>query len=146
MYYFQRGIAHGELGNYDAAIADYTKAIEISPNLSQAYNNRGNAYDDLKNYDAAISDFTKAIEINPNLSVAYGNRELARKKKREAEQSRSTTSKVTDSKQGKRRSHSRRIDTLDIPFGYYHASDNGLVWDDDGECIRGGYYDRDFDF
>ena len=41
MYYFQRGIAYRNLEDYDAAIADYTKAIEINPNYAEAYNNRG---------------------------------------------------------------------------------------------------------
>jgi tetratricopeptide (TPR) repeat protein len=31
-------------GNYDQAIADYTKAISLDPNSKDAYNNRGNLW------------------------------------------------------------------------------------------------------
>jgi tetratricopeptide (TPR) repeat protein len=42
--YNNRGIAYGEKGEYDRAIADYNRAIQLDPKLAFAYNNRGNAY------------------------------------------------------------------------------------------------------
>ena len=53
-------------GDYDIAMSDYNKAIEINPNYVDAYNNRGNIYSQGKGeYDNAIPDYDKAIEINP---------------------------------------------------------------------------------
>ena len=52
--------------NYDLAISDYTRAIEIDPQLELAYANRGLTYYYLKKPMEAISDYTKSIEINPN--------------------------------------------------------------------------------
>jgi len=72
-----RGVAHHEKGQWDEAIADYNKAIEINPKYPEAYSNRGVAYDNKGQYDKAISDYTKAIEINPRLVEAYSNRGLA---------------------------------------------------------------------
>ena len=43
--YTNRGLALAKKGNVDAAIADYTKAIAIDPNLAWAYYSRGEAYD-----------------------------------------------------------------------------------------------------
>ena len=40
-YYFNRAIDKGEKGDYNGAIADYTKALEINPKDSLAYANRG---------------------------------------------------------------------------------------------------------
>jgi tetratricopeptide (TPR) repeat protein len=60
-----RGIAYGKKGEYDNAIADYTRAIEIDPNDAWAYCNRGGAYDEKGDYDKAIADYTQAIEIDP---------------------------------------------------------------------------------
>ncbi|HHT9126660.1 MAG TPA: tetratricopeptide repeat protein [Candidatus Brocadiia bacterium] len=70
-------------GEYDLAISDYNKAIEINPRLAEAYYNRGTAYGKKGEYDRAILDFNKAIEINPRLAEAYYNRGTAYGKKGE---------------------------------------------------------------
>jgi Tfp pilus assembly protein PilF len=72
-FYNNRGIAYGEKGQYDQAIADFNKAIEINPRYDKAYNNRGIVYRLKGQYDQAISDFNKAIEINPMDAQAYNN-------------------------------------------------------------------------
>ena len=65
-------------GDYQGAVADYTKAIDINPQNSNAYSNRGAAKHDLKDYQGAIADWNKAIEINPQNADAYSNRGVAR--------------------------------------------------------------------
>ena len=69
-----RGLVYANKGNYDSAIRDYDKAIEIAPNYAMAFNNRGLAYVDKKDYATAIRDFSKAIEIAPDLAVVFYNR------------------------------------------------------------------------
>ena len=67
-------------GQYDQAIADYTKSIEIDPkhpNIHYAYNNRGLAYMHKGQDDQAIADYNFAIELNPKYAEAYLNRGLA---------------------------------------------------------------------
>lgn len=59
------------LKQYERAIQDYNKAIQLNPNYAVAYNNRGNAYSDLRKYERAIQDFDKAIELKPNYEYAY---------------------------------------------------------------------------
>jgi tetratricopeptide (TPR) repeat protein len=66
------------LGNYNAAIADYTRAIKIEPEYASPYINRGNTYAKLNNYNAAIADYTSAIRIDPELAIAYNNRGIAK--------------------------------------------------------------------
>jgi len=39
-----RGIAYGELGQYQLAIEDFNEAIRLKPDYARAYNNRGFAY------------------------------------------------------------------------------------------------------
>jgi len=80
-FYYNRGIAYGKKGQYDRAISDFTKAIEIDPRYAEAYNNRGIAYGKKDQYDQVISDFTKAIEIDPRYAEAYNNRGIAYGKK-----------------------------------------------------------------
>src|SRR6476660_6152506 len=61
--YFNRGFVYGELGEFDAAIADLTSAIEFDPNLAGAYHMRGFVFDEKGEYERAIADYTRAIEI-----------------------------------------------------------------------------------
>jgi len=75
--YIDRGIAYAKKGEFNKAVPDFNKAIEIDPNSAPAYNNRGLAYrrkDDLKK---ALSDYAKAIQIDPRYAEAYNNRGYA---------------------------------------------------------------------
>ncbi len=72
---FNKGEEYFKNGNYDQAISEYTKVIELNP-TDAAYNNRGNAYSNKGNLPQAISDYTKAIEINSNDAYAYCGRGL----------------------------------------------------------------------
>lgn len=69
--HYNRGNAHRRLGNYSAAAADFTKAIEIWPELDQAWNNRGGVYARLCRTDAALADFEKAMELDPEWVKRY---------------------------------------------------------------------------
>jgi len=73
----ENGFFYAEKGDYEKAISDFTKAIELSPENSETYNNRGFAYMNKGYYDEALADFNKAIEINPKYSKAYNNRGLS---------------------------------------------------------------------
>ena len=59
------------LKDYYGSIADYTKAIELDPRNTVAYNNRGNAKSALKDYYGAIADYTKSIELGPDSATYY---------------------------------------------------------------------------
>jgi tetratricopeptide (TPR) repeat protein len=72
--YAYRGLVHADLGEFDSAVSDYTKGIQLQPEFDAAYNNRGTAYSEMGDYKSAIADFTKAIQINPEYVNAYMNR------------------------------------------------------------------------
>jgi tetratricopeptide (TPR) repeat protein len=72
--YLYRGNSYARKGQFDSAIADFTKAIELNPQDAIAYNNRGNSYARIEQFNLAIADFTKAIELNPQDAIAYSNR------------------------------------------------------------------------
>ena len=73
-YYFNRAYEKAERGDHYGAISDYTKAIEINPNDSEAYYNRGVSKSKSNDNYGAISDYTKAIELNSAFANAYYNR------------------------------------------------------------------------
>jgi len=73
-FYFNRGITSVDQDNFTQSIADFTKAIEINPNVAEPYCARAVAYDIKGKFNQAITDFTKAIEINPKDIKAYYTR------------------------------------------------------------------------
>jgi len=80
--YINRGNAYHMKADYDKAIADYNKAIELSAPVDDlgpsgspvAYANRGGTYLAKGEKEKAISDYTKAIELSPSYSSAYMSR------------------------------------------------------------------------
>jgi tetratricopeptide (TPR) repeat protein len=73
----RRGNGHFDKGEFEAAVADYTKAIELKSDYAEAYYNRGNAYDNKGDKDRAIADYNRAIEIKSDFAEAYSHRGYA---------------------------------------------------------------------
>ncbi|MBW1642482.1 MAG: tetratricopeptide repeat protein, partial [Deltaproteobacteria bacterium] len=63
--YFYRGKRYFNLGDYDRAIRDFTRAIEKEKNYVFAYAERGLAWEKKGSHEKALADYDKAIEINP---------------------------------------------------------------------------------
>jgi Flp pilus assembly protein TadD len=57
--YFEQGIANAKKGEYDRAIENYNKAIELKPDDAEAYYNRGIAYKNKGEYDRTIENYIK---------------------------------------------------------------------------------------
>ena len=78
--YARRGNAKNKMGDYEGAIADCDRALEIRPQYARAYNNRGNAKSNMGDYEGAIADYDRAIEISPQYTMAYSNRGITKRK------------------------------------------------------------------
>jgi len=77
--YYDSGVVKAIYGDYQGAIEDYDKAIEIDHRYyATAYFNRGLAKGNLGDYREAIEDYDTAIQVNPKFSKAYYNRGLAK--------------------------------------------------------------------
>jgi tetratricopeptide (TPR) repeat protein/S1-C subfamily serine protease len=76
--YYNRGLAKYTLGNKQAAIADYDKALTLNPKFAEAYNNRGNAKSAVGDNQAAIADYDKALALNPKDARTYNNRGITK--------------------------------------------------------------------
>lgn len=72
--WFQQAYDHSKRGNRQAAIADYTQAIQKDPKNSNFYYNRGIEYAATGDKPRAIADYTQAIKLDKNFADAYYNR------------------------------------------------------------------------
>ena len=59
--YNTRGAAYAKLGRYQDAVADFTRAVTIDPNLGAAYTNRALAYRQAGNNEAALAAIPKLL-------------------------------------------------------------------------------------
>jgi TonB family protein len=73
-FYQNRANANFVMGEYDTAIADYNKAIELNSKDSAIYFSRALAHYNNKSFNLAIADFDKVIELDPKEAMAYFKR------------------------------------------------------------------------
>ncbi|HEV3409638.1 MAG TPA: tetratricopeptide repeat protein, partial [Chthoniobacterales bacterium] len=73
--YLNRGNAYLYKSNFQAALADANKALELTvPKMDDVYNVRGTAKAGMNDFDGALADCNRALKINPRNALAYNNR------------------------------------------------------------------------
>lgn len=83
--YYKRSLEFIKKSQFEKAIADASKAIELKPNYWEAYVVRGTARAESSQLDKAIADFTEVIRLNPKDPNGYRNRSIAYSNKGEKE-------------------------------------------------------------
>jgi tetratricopeptide (TPR) repeat protein len=71
------GIALFAGGEFDNAIAAFSRAIALKPDFAEAFYNRGLVWHEKNEPDRAIADFDQAVRFDPLYFAAYFNRGLA---------------------------------------------------------------------
>lgn len=64
--WFLRGVAKYNLGDVYGAVADFQKATDVNPLLSQAYNYKAIALNRLMRHNQALVEVRNALDIKPN--------------------------------------------------------------------------------
>ena len=65
----RKGNRYYKSGNYEQAISNYRKALEIRPNNAKAQFNLGDAYYAKQSYDTAYTEFQKVVEMSPDAKL-----------------------------------------------------------------------------
>jgi tetratricopeptide (TPR) repeat protein len=73
-FYEKRADASLAKGDLDAAVVDYTKAIEMNGTSPSAYLSRANVHLAKKSWDLAIADLSRVVELNPKNAAAFAKR------------------------------------------------------------------------
>lgn len=69
-----RALVHRKLDRFDEALADYGKAIELSPEEDWVIANRGETFRLMRRYEEALADFDRAIELDATYAWAIASR------------------------------------------------------------------------
>ena len=72
--YYKRGVAYVKKHVLDAAIKDYSEAIQIDPNFAEAYIDRAVVFSLENKYDLAFEDYEQAVRLKPHYVNIYNNR------------------------------------------------------------------------
>ena len=75
--HFQRGMLYDSVGLSGLAQFDYTQAINLKPDLAEAYNSMGIHYIQQNDFIQAYDAFDSTLEINPEYDFAFLNRGIA---------------------------------------------------------------------
>ncbi len=74
---YSRGVAYGELGDNERAIADFTTALRGNPRDPMAFYGRAVARFNKGDQDLAIADYDSAIRLKPDFAPGYHGRGFA---------------------------------------------------------------------
>ncbi|HTM10946.1 MAG TPA: tetratricopeptide repeat protein [Verrucomicrobiae bacterium] len=69
-----RGNTYFDWKDYDHAIEDYDRALELDSSYAPAYFSRARAYQDKRDYERSLQDYTQAIRLKPTDAAAFNNR------------------------------------------------------------------------
>ena len=72
--YYNEGSLAARQGDFHAAIANYSKALELNPRFAEAYVGRGVVMTQMGKFEQAIADLTNAISLKPDQAMFYRNR------------------------------------------------------------------------
>ncbi|GGW87777.1 lipoprotein NlpI [Alteromonas halophila] len=75
--HFQRGMLYDSVGLGGLAQFDYTQAINLKPDMAEAYNSIGIHYIQQRDFIQAYEAFDSTLEINPDYDFAFLNRGIA---------------------------------------------------------------------
>ena len=71
MAYNNRGTVYFESENFDMALKDFKKAIEINSDYAMALCNRAAIYHLQEHYTGALADLEKAVKLQPKMQQLY---------------------------------------------------------------------------
>jgi len=72
--YYNRGVEYSKMGNFGAAINDYSQCLLLQKNYRDALFNRANAYENLNNISGAFADYNTYLSIDSTDGSVYYKR------------------------------------------------------------------------
>jgi tetratricopeptide (TPR) repeat protein len=127
---FLSGRKYFQAGDYDRAIAEYSRSIALKGDYPEAYHYRGYAYGEKGDHRRAVEDYTRAIGIRRDYGDAYFNRAYSRGERGDHEGAIADLSRVIELEPGNAAAYYRR------GGAYYRRKEEDRAIEDYGAAIR----------
>ncbi|MEP0917718.1 tetratricopeptide repeat protein [Leptolyngbya sp. DQ-M1] len=75
---FEQGLRHLKNRSYQAAIAEFNRAIQLDPSFKEAYSGRGFAQLQSGELSQALESYRRILQIEPKSAIAYSGLALVR--------------------------------------------------------------------
>jgi tetratricopeptide (TPR) repeat protein len=72
--YYNRGVEYSKIGNFNAAINDYTQCLALQKDYRDALFNRANAYENLNDINEAFADYNTYLSVDSTDGSVYYKR------------------------------------------------------------------------
>ncbi len=72
--FYHRGVTYGQMGQYEQALQDFDRAIQLDDKYAWAIANRGVTYRLMGQYEQALQDFDRAIQLDDKNASVIANR------------------------------------------------------------------------
>jgi tetratricopeptide (TPR) repeat protein len=79
--YLMLGAQKAKQLDYNGALVNFDRAIQLDPNSSYAYNARGAIKSESNDFKGGLEDFNRALQLDPTLAGAYKNRAVLKTSK-----------------------------------------------------------------
>jgi WD40 repeat protein/serine/threonine protein kinase/tetratricopeptide (TPR) repeat protein len=120
-----RALWYVKLKQYNQALADFSKALQLDPNYADAYRHRGNTYRILQQYDEALADYQRAVQFDPGNVSAYRALERTHRVKRDRQAANKVQQALSELRQDEYRKTYERAIALDSDDA---LENNNLAW------------------
>ncbi|MGG6264453.1 tetratricopeptide repeat protein [Leptolyngbya sp. AN03gr2] len=138
---FEQGMRHLRNRNYQPAIAEFNRAIQLDPNFKEAYSGRGFAQLQSGQLPQALESYNRILQIDPKAAIAYSGLALVRSRLGDERQARLDTEKSAAlmAEQTTRHLYHSEISLLELSVATAGQTPQGDVW----KLIEQGYQQID---
>ncbi|BAU12812.1 hypothetical protein LEP3755_33430 [Leptolyngbya sp. NIES-3755] len=138
---FEQGMKHLRNRNYQPAIAEFNRAIQLDPNFKEAYSGRGFAQLQSGQLPQALESYNRILQIDPKAAIAYSGLALVRSRLGDERQARLDTEKSAAlmAEQTTRHLYHSEISLLELSVATAGQTPQGDVW----KLIEQGYQQID---
>ncbi|MER3435471.1 MAG: hypothetical protein C4288_19235 [Leptolyngbya sp. ERB_1_1] len=134
---FEAGMRQLQNRDYQAAIAEFNRAIQLDPNFKEAYSGRGFAQLQNGQLPQAIDSYNRILQIDPKAAIAYSGLALVRSRLGDERQAKLDTEKSASllAQQTTRHLYQSQLSLLELAVATAGQTPKADMW----KLIEQGY-------